>query len=175
MHTAQRLFESLQVEGVRIAGLRVCRHLAQESSIAGVVPLEFRERYDEQLSCSHKFGYWPHVKNPRTFNEKVLHPKFFTDAQRFARLADKWRVRSYVRQRVGEDILNKVYHVTDDPDTSLFESLPDRFVVNRLTAGTTSSSSRTRRLPRSRPSATSAGSSSRNSTARRRTSTGTPR
>jgi hypothetical protein len=43
--------------------------------------------------------------------------------------ADKWAVREYVAHRVGEDVLNPVYAVTEDPSLVDFSTLPKRFVV----------------------------------------------
>jgi hypothetical protein len=74
-------------------------------------------------------GYWPQLRNPLSFNEKIMNRKLFTDERIFATLSDKWAVRDYVTDRVGSDVLNQVHHVTDDPGTMPFEALPDRFVI----------------------------------------------
>ena len=47
----------------------------------------------------------------------------------YAQVADKWAVRAYVEEKVGDHVLNEVYHVTDDPSTIPFDSLPDEFVI----------------------------------------------
>lgn len=83
----------------------------------------------EKLKMHPRVGYWPHIRNPRTFNEKLVHRKLFSDREIYTELADKWRVRQYVRDRVGDDILNDVYCVTDTPDRIPFETLPREFVV----------------------------------------------
>lgn len=74
-------------------------------------------------------GYWPQIRNPKTFNEKLLHRKLYTDDPRFSRVEDKWAVREYVTERAGNEILPEVYHVTDDPETIPFASLPKEYVV----------------------------------------------
>jgi len=74
-------------------------------------------------------GYWPQIREPRTFNEKLLHRKLYTDDERFARIEDKWTVREYVSERVGSDVLPEIYCVTDDPWSIDFESLPSEYVV----------------------------------------------
>ncbi|WP_152041769.1 ATP-grasp fold amidoligase family protein [Salinigranum salinum] len=83
----------------------------------------------QQLWAYTKLGYWPDVREPRTFNEKVLHRKLFTDDDRFSTLEDKWAAREYVADRVGRDVLPEVYHSTDRPETIPFDSLPDGYVV----------------------------------------------
>ncbi len=76
-----------------------------------------------------RLRYWPRICEPRTFNEKLLHRKLYTDDDRFARIEDKWAVREFVSDRVGSDILPEVYCVTDDPWSINFESLPSEYVV----------------------------------------------
>lgn len=87
------------------------------------------KRLHQQLLMYFRLGYWPRIRNPRTFNEKLIHRKLYTNDPRFARVEDKWAVREYVRERVGEEILPEVYHVSDNPETIPFDSLPAEFVV----------------------------------------------
>jgi len=44
-------------------------------------------------------------------------------------VADKAAVRSYVEQRLGPQILPKLYYLTTRPETIPFDDLPNRFVV----------------------------------------------
>lgn len=76
-----------------------------------------------------RLGYWPNIRNPRTFNEKVAHRQLFAPHPLGSLVADKWRVREYVAERGLRDILNEVYFVTDDPATIPFADLPDQFVI----------------------------------------------
>ena len=87
------------------------------------------EEFHEKLIRAPRLGYWPKIKYPRSFNEKILHRKLYTDNDLYTRVADKWDVREYVEEKVGDEILNEVYHVTDDPETIPFEELPEKFVV----------------------------------------------
>ena len=83
----------------------------------------------EQLIRAPRLGYWPDIETPETFNEKLLHRKLFTEDDRFVRVADKWRVREYVREKAGNEVLNEVYQTASEPEEINFETLPDRFVV----------------------------------------------
>ncbi len=85
--------------------------------------------YHEKFLIWPKVGYWPHLRNPRSFNEKLTHRKLFTDKEIFTEVEDKWMVRDYVEEKVGEDILPEALHVTDNPDTIPWQELPDRFVI----------------------------------------------
>ena len=71
----------------------------------------------------------PRIFRPVTFSEKVLHRNLFERHEEFAQIADKAAVRSYAGQRIGAEMLPKLYHLTDQPGTIPFDELPDRFVV----------------------------------------------
>jgi hypothetical protein len=83
----------------------------------------------ERLQFKQEQDYWPHLRRPRSFSEKVAHRKLFDANPLYPTLADKWAVRDYVRARVGEAILNTVYCVVDDPADLPFATLPDKFVL----------------------------------------------
>lgn len=85
----------------------------------------------EQLVASepNRLGYWPDITSPVTFNEKIIHRKLFGDQEQLALLEDKIANRERVRERVGDEYLITLYHVSDDPDTIPFEELPNTFVL----------------------------------------------
>lgn len=83
----------------------------------------------QKLLARSRLGYWPRIQDPRTFNEKILHRKLYTNNELFSTFEDKWAVREYVSDKVGDWILPDVYHVTDDPETILLSTLPEEFVV----------------------------------------------
>ncbi len=87
------------------------------------------KRYHHKLYMYDRLGYWPEIKNPRTFNEKIMHRKLYTDNKLFSTVEDKWRVRDYIAGKVGDDILPEVFHVTDDPKTIPFDQLPEEYVI----------------------------------------------
>ncbi len=76
-----------------------------------------------------KFGVLPNVLRPSTFNEKVIWRMIFDRREILARLQDKYALRAYVKARLGEDILPKLYWVTTDPTDIPIADLPPRFVV----------------------------------------------
>jgi len=83
----------------------------------------------EKLIRSPRLGYWPNINYPQSYNEKILHRKLHTNDDRYAKLADKWRVREFVEDKVGDEILNTVYHTTTDPATIPYNKLPNQFVI----------------------------------------------
>jgi hypothetical protein len=76
-----------------------------------------------------EFGVFPNLIQPKTFNEKVLCRILFDRRPIWTRLQDKYSVREYVKERIGEEILATLYWVTKNPSDIPFEDLPDKFVV----------------------------------------------
>lgn len=64
-----------------------------------------------------------------TLNEKIHWLKFNTDTTLWTLLADKYRVREYVKQRGCEDLLVNLYGVWTDSSEIDWDSLPDKFVM----------------------------------------------
>lgn len=83
----------------------------------------------EKLRAYYNLGYWPNLKDPSTFNEKVIYSKLYNSPKNAKILADKYAVRHFVEKATGSHILNKLYFVGNNPDDIPFETLPDKFVV----------------------------------------------
>ncbi len=72
---------------------------------------------------------FPDLCNPQLFTEKALHRALFDRRPIRTLFGDKYAVREYVTNRIGDQHLPKLHHVTDDPNTIPFEDLPDKFVI----------------------------------------------
>jgi hypothetical protein len=72
---------------------------------------------------------FPDLKSPTTFNEKLVWRKFYDHNPIYVQLADKWQVREYVRMKVREEVLTKVFWVGKDLSTINLANLPDKFVI----------------------------------------------
>jgi hypothetical protein len=83
----------------------------------------------ERLIFYHVHGYFPHLRHPHTFNEKICNRKLFTPIPQASILADKVAVRKFVAERGYEDILNEILMVTTRPEEIDFSKLPQRFVI----------------------------------------------
>jgi tetratricopeptide (TPR) repeat protein len=79
----------------------------------------------------------PDICDPLLFNDKVLHRKLFDRRPIRTQFADKLAVRQYVKDRIGEEYLPEIYHVTTDPNSIPFKDLPDKFVI-KCTQGSSS-------------------------------------
>ncbi|WKK64931.1 ATP-grasp fold amidoligase family protein [Lutimonas zeaxanthinifaciens] len=69
------------------------------------------------------------LDNPGKYVEKLQWLKVYFHPPILNQLVDKYAVREYVKERIGEKFLNKLYQVCSDFETINFEKLPDRFVV----------------------------------------------
>ncbi len=76
-----------------------------------------------------KTGRTLHLKNPVTYSEKLNWLKVYDKNPLYTQLVDKYEVRSYVSQRIGEQYLFPLLGVWDHFDDIDFNSLPDRFVL----------------------------------------------
>ncbi len=85
--------------------------------------LSLRMRYFRSL------GKVLHLRHPRTFTEKLQWMKINYRRRIMTELADKYTVRPYVAQRLGDRVLNELYGVWDRAEEIPFETLPDSFVI----------------------------------------------
>ncbi len=66
---------------------------------------------------------------PRTYSELINQTKLQRNQSELALPADKFAVRSWVADRVGDQYLIPLYAVIDGPDELDFEALPSAFVM----------------------------------------------
>jgi hypothetical protein len=75
------------------------------------------------------FGRKLDLENPKTFTEKIQWLKLYDRKPEYIRLVDKYRVRKYISETIGDKYLVPligIYHRFDEID---FDKLPDRFVL----------------------------------------------
>ena len=83
---------------------------------------------------SKKIIDWHNPRNLQEFSMCQLFSKEIS-LDFFAMLADKVAVRNFVKERIGEKYLNKLYGTWDSADKIDFKQLPDRFVLKLLSGG----------------------------------------
>ena len=69
------------------------------------------------------------LENPKTFNEKIQWLKLYDSTSIKTKLADKYLVREWVAERIGEEYLIPLLGVWDSFDEIDFDALPDQFVL----------------------------------------------
>lgn len=125
----EKALDTYRTLGAVTVGQKLWLRVVYNSPLYGPLERVLGEQLHEKLIRAPLLGYWPRIEHPQTYNEYTLHRKLHTDNDLYAQVADKWAVRDYVRERVGDEILNEVYHITVDPETIPFEDLPDQFVI----------------------------------------------
>lgn len=81
--------------------------------------LLYRSRLNKKLN----------LKNPKTYNEKIQWLKINDRKPYYSKLVDKYEVRKYVSDKIGEEFLVPLYGVWDEFDAIDFDRLPRRFVL----------------------------------------------
>ena len=69
------------------------------------------------------------LDNPRTFNEKIQWMKLYDSTPIKTRLADKYLVREWVAEKIGDKYLIPLLGVWDSFDDIDFDALPDRYAL----------------------------------------------
>lgn len=81
--------------------------------------------YSETMENNRKINW----DAPLDLNEKINYLKFYTDRSQWSVLADKYRVRDFVKERIGEQYLVPLYGVWYDINEIDFNELPKSFVL----------------------------------------------
>lgn len=69
------------------------------------------------------------LDNPKTFNEKLQWLKLYNRKPEYTMMVDKYAVREYIAEKLGEEYLIPLLGVWDDPDEIDFDALPNQFVL----------------------------------------------
>lgn len=69
------------------------------------------------------------LKNPQTFNEKLQWLKLHDRKPKYTMMVDKYEVRKYIAQKLGEEYLIPLLGVWDNVDDIDFDALPNQFVL----------------------------------------------
>lgn len=73
--------------------------------------------------------HFPNLKNPQTFNEKLQWLKLNDKHEEYTRLVDKYEVKNYVCQVLGEEFIIPTLGVWNSFDDIDFTMLPNQFVL----------------------------------------------
>ncbi|HUE75924.1 MAG TPA: ATP-grasp fold amidoligase family protein, partial [Chloroflexota bacterium] len=77
-----------------------------------------------------QIGHFPNLRNPKSYNEKLLYKTLYDRREILTLFADKYRVRDYVRQKVGGDItFPETYAVYENWQDITLDGLPPSFVM----------------------------------------------
>lgn len=82
-----------------------------------------------KLKYKHKMGKKLDLENPQTFNEKMQWLKLYDRNPLYTKLVDKYEVREYIKEKIGEEYLIPLLGVYDNFDDIDFAKLPNQFVI----------------------------------------------
>ncbi|MCA0153530.1 glycosyltransferase [Winogradskyella sp. 2Y89] len=82
-----------------------------------------------KISYQYYTGKKLNLSNPEEFNEKIQWLKVYYHPKILTQLVDKYAVREYVKEKIGEQYLNKIYGVYNKPNDVPFDELPNKFVI----------------------------------------------
>ena len=95
--------------------------------------LGFYDRMDDEKYLKKlytvNFGKELDLENPKTFNEKLQWLKLYDRKPEYTMMVDKYRVREYISEKLGEEYLIPLLGVWDDPEEIDFDKLPNQFVL----------------------------------------------
>ncbi len=105
--------------------IALMRKLRINNNILNEIP------YKQQLQnwYSRVTGKYLNLDNPRTFNEKIQWLKLYDSTPLKTRLADKYLVRDWVKEKIGEQYLIPLLGVYDKFEDIDFAKLPNKFVI----------------------------------------------
>lgn len=69
------------------------------------------------------------LKNPKTFSEKIQWLKLYDRRPEYTIMVDKYTVKQYVAERIGEEYIIPTIGVWESPEKIDWDSLPDKFVL----------------------------------------------
>ena len=82
-----------------------------------------------RISYEYYTGKNLNLENPTEFNEKIQWLKVYYHPKILNQMVDKFAVREYVKNKIGEEYLNEMYGVYENPDDVPFDEFPNKFVI----------------------------------------------
>lgn len=77
----------------------------------------------------YKMGKKIDLNNPESFNEKLQWLKLNDRKKKYSIMVDKYAVKSYVSERIGEEYIIPTLGVWDRPEQITWDLLPNQFVL----------------------------------------------
>ena len=83
------------------------------------------------IKCTYRchLGKKLNLENPQTMNEKLQWLKLYNRQPKYVTLVDKYMVREYIKDILGEEYLIPLLGVWDSPEKIDFKALPEQFVI----------------------------------------------
>ena len=93
----------------------------------------FHWMFSDRTFLKHLYRYSTknrlNLKNPTSFNEKLQWLKLYNRKPEYTAMVDKYEVKRYVADKIGEEYIIPTLGVWDKFDDIDFDALPDQFVL----------------------------------------------
>lgn len=87
------------------------------------------DKYSVQRRYKKHLGKIPNLDSPKLFTEKIQWLKLYYRNEQYPICADKFRVRQYVKDKIGESYLIPLLYVSKEPKDIISISLPDKYII----------------------------------------------
>ena len=104
---------------------RVWENWFMQSPLAVVLP----DKVHIEARYALKMGRKLDLENPQTFNEKLQWLKLYDRRPEYTTMVDKYEVKKYVAERIGEAYIIPTLGVWNSFDEIDFDALPNQFVL----------------------------------------------
>lgn len=88
-----------------------------------------------KLLYRFKMGHRLDLKSPKTFTEKIQWLKLYNRKPEYTTMVDKYAVKQYVANIIGEEYIIPTLGVWDKPEDVDWENLPNQFVLKTTHGG----------------------------------------
>ena len=95
------------------------------SSLSKIIPTRIYLKIRYKRTFNTKINF----KNPQTLNEKLNWKKIYDKNPLYTKLADKYAVREYIQDKIGEKYLIPLLHQPDKPEEIPFDKLPLPYII----------------------------------------------
>lgn len=89
----------------------------------------FPDKLYLQMQFARRMKSHLNLKDPKSFNEKLQWLKLYDRRPEYTIMVDKYAVRKYIADTIGEEHLIPLLGVWDSPDMIDFDALPNQFVL----------------------------------------------
>lgn len=104
---------------------KILQKIIKANVVRMIVPPIFHIKIDYYI----RLGKEINLRNPLTFNEKLQWLKLHDRKQSYIKLVDKYEVRKYIAETMGENYLIPLLGIYDDFEEIDFNNLPEQFVL----------------------------------------------
>lgn len=82
-----------------------------------------------------EMGYWLHLKDPKTYSEKLQWLKLYNRKPEYTKMVDKYLVKEYVATILGPEYIIPTLGIWDKPEDIEWDKLPSSFVLKTTNGG----------------------------------------